>query len=641
MDRFVQTLLFSDMRLAFSKWARRYLELFAKYYCESKTIFKAEKDRSHPSTRNCGCFFNFQPRERIKEDKAYKDLADEANELTSTTVLTLGSLYLKGLKLNNEDRKKELIETLSSAMADFASLVLLEHEMEGIYEHHDLVADLLLKHHHELLESKTSVEFFTTCYRRVNNCGHPPKDKDELFKHRLPPDAKTTQNPTTSKQTAAAATPANHPTGMSKATSATPSVARAINFDSVTSDVMKGISGSSYISASQMLAIQNTISAILTAGPVNQITQQGAPPSPATLILPAYAGAKPCFNKNTDAEDQLMIEECDRALNEQELKEKKEAQLKALKVARLKECTILTRIDSIRSRSTLGIPTPPPDSNTPPKFPSISTNESTTSTNESTIKTSTTDTSFINHVARAPSGTKDAPLEIDVVPEPSMIALKKVDSTDAVATLWTAVYTCFVKAPSMFVHQHMYNAKANKMATFSAAKNLERHADKTAEILVVDGGPSGKVASFAASVTNRKVTETVKRKTQASDDSLRAQLQELQQESKKMKRELSQEKNKRIKLEATLKKQETKSPSNSKESGGPTKGAHKRNQTGKPKGPPNQRDKKASNRGNTAQQRADDASTEANAESGRQHKQRNKKYFQTKKSKTWRKPSAN
>lgn len=353
-----------------------------------------------------------------------------------------------------------------------------------------------------------------------------------------------------------------------------------------------------------------------------------------------------------------MIEECDRALSEQELKEKKEAQSKALASARLKECAIIVKIDSIRSRSTLGIPTPPPDTDTPPKFPNPTnkSNHSTTSTIESTIKSSTTETSSTNQPAAeattatatssaALAGTKDAPLEIDVIPEPFVIANKKVDSTAAVATLWTAVYTCFVKAPSKFVHQHMYNAKVNKMATFSATKNLERHANETAEILVTDGGPSGKVALFATSIANRKETEAVKRKAQASDDDLRGQLHELQQESKKMKRELGQEKNKRIKLEAQLKKQKAYPPLDPKESGGPAKGADKKNQTGKPqiqpKGPPNRRDKKTTGRENNVQRKADDANTEASAGNGKQHKQRNRKYFQTKKNKTWRKPSAN
>jgi hypothetical protein len=113
-----------------------------------------------------------------------------------------------------------------------------------------------------------------------------------------------------------------------------------------------------------------------------------------------------------------------------------------------------------------------------------------------------------------------APLKIqDDPPAPPTIitnsAVKSVDTTVAVGKLWDAFKVCFVTASATFVQQHSYNNKAQKMAEFSATSQLNQHADKTLEILARDGGPTGKVATFAHDAVQQCANAAAKCKLQS------------------------------------------------------------------------------------------------------------------------------
>ena len=414
VERFLETLQYPDYRLLFGKYAMEYLTLYAEYYCESKVIQKAEENGFHPGARNCGCYLNFQPRERVKESPAYKTLADESSAIISSTVNSLKDLYLKGLELNSKDRKAELMELLCEALPAFANLVLIDCELEKVFTPHDLVADLLLRHHNELFDSvNMKVEHFTQLYRRHNNCGHEPKSKVELFKLHFPeetemiaihdsyskknipassaktaaampqsiaagkPSKPAAAAPAASEALAASVAPAAAAALTTKSTAITPSINknmplnRAIDFDAMASNIAGLAGGSTFLSADKVAAITAFVSTVM-ATPASTSKSTTTPSSPATLIFPPYKGANPYFNKNTDNEDRLMIESCDKALSEKELEEQEAATRKELNRRRMKECFIATRVDSIRPKSTLGLPTPPPhppDSGTPPVFP--------------------------------------------------------------------------------------------------------------------------------------------------------------------------------------------------------------------------------------------------------------------------------
>jgi hypothetical protein len=92
---------------------------------------------------------------------------DESKELISATKASLQNLYLKGLQMNNQDRKAELIELLCAALPEFAALVLFDCELEDDLEPHDLVADLLLQHHEDTASEKFLRAFLRGCLREL------------------------------------------------------------------------------------------------------------------------------------------------------------------------------------------------------------------------------------------------------------------------------------------------------------------------------------------------------------------------------------------------------------------------------------------------------------------------------------------
>jgi hypothetical protein len=622
-NEFLQTLRFPSQRFEYERRATEFIELYAEYYCESKNIFKAEKERQRLGTKHCGCFFNFQPRERVKEGQAYQSLTGESDELISTTLDKLGDLYLRGLKLNNADRKIMLIEILSAALASFATFVLIECGLDTDYEPHDLVADLLLRHHKELLASKTTVQYFTKVYRQVNNCGHKPVCGQRLFDHRFPPVAENKsadkeENPTK---------PSEHPNQTSAVTpsAATPLVAR--NLQSALAAVgaanSAGIAGTSFVNANQVAAIQNVLTVLksITAENATEATAttKTTPGSPPSLIIPPYTGAKPFFNKNTDSEDQEMIELADRTLIDEERKKEAERRAEELRKARLLDCSIMAYIDSIRSKSTLGLPpippSSPPDTDPPPSFPNQS----------DSVATNNPSTDAAEEAQKPPAGSNntatstDPSNSVDNAPPPeSHIAI---DSRAAVDKLWTAVQKLFIAAPSVYITQYRYNQMAIKMA--SASKEaLTKHADKTAEVIVLDGGPDGKIEREIAAAEASKA----KRKLKSDQNDYKNQLEAAKVEASRMKVLLSQEKSKRMKLEAKLKP----SPpsTSSKETGGPATGAKKKNQSG------NHHQKSTSNRnpkGKRMHSSADDANNDGSEETESKRKSRNRQYWRQKK----------
>jgi hypothetical protein len=174
----------------------------------------------------------------------------------------------------------------------------------------------------------------------------------------------------------------------------------------------------------------------------------------------------------------------------------------------MKEYIIITRVDAIRSKSTLGLPTPPqppPDKETPPSFPAQQQLLATSTGGAHGAASTAAADSFTATRNAVVAGNENAPLEIqDVPPVPSTDStVKSVDSSKAVAAFWTAVKACFVTAPSTFANQHVYNQKAQKMAALSTDAQLKKHANKTLEILTTDGISSGKVVAAAEYVVQQ------------------------------------------------------------------------------------------------------------------------------------------
>ena len=103
---------------------------------------------------------------------------------------------------------------------------------------------------------------------------------------------------------------------------------------------------------------------------------------------------------------------------------------------------------------------------------------------------------------------------------------------------------------------------ALKMA--SASKEaLTKHADKTAEVIILEGGPGGNIKREIAAAKAGKA----KRKLKTDQNDFKNQLEAAKVEASRLKVLLTQDKSKRMKLETKLK---LSPPSSSpKETGGP------------------------------------------------------------------------
>jgi hypothetical protein len=655
VTEYLQTLQFANQRLVYKDAAFRFLELYATYYRESKNIVKAEKECPRTSTAHCGCFFNFQPMERAKEDVAYKLLASEADILISTTLSSLGALYIKGLKINNGYRKQELLEILSKSLAQFASLVLIELGVENEYSPHDLVADLLLQYHTEILERRSvNINHLAQIYRRVNDCGRTPESFRELYKLRFPPDAekKSDENEAQSKPSAKAPAPSIassvSPAGTALSLN-TPSVARNLSTALASASTSTGIAGTSFINAAQLAALNALVASLGGATPATidaTATTAPTPASPASLVFPPYPGAQPYYNKPTDAEDAELVEVLDRAMSEEERKAKEKESAEALAAARLNECKSTVCIDSIRPKSTLGLPptppTAPPDTGIPPLFPQPqNTAASFTDQNSNNTTTSSTDQSSTTATAASTVPTpSNPPVRVDtttantaptVVTQPAAF-----DSSLAIANLWKSVKVCFIDAPSYYVNKYVHNETALKMAAFTSETQLEEHADKTSEVIALEGGPAGKIAKFVDGAEKYKEKVTRKRKSDTEMNDVKMSVEELRTEASRMKVLFEQEKKKRIKIESKLNAiKSTNNPTNSpNKSGGPATGANKNNQSGIPSA--TKKNQTNHNRGKKGHHAAAAANNGEDNERSKQNNERSRKYFQKKKHKIWR-----
>ena len=95
----------------------------------------------------------------------------------------MAKLHREDRKIINNACKEELIELYAAALPRFANLLLIEADVSAVNKH-DLVADLLLNHHKEVLAhfDKLTVPDFIAVYRRVNRCGQPPEPVDSIMR---------------------------------------------------------------------------------------------------------------------------------------------------------------------------------------------------------------------------------------------------------------------------------------------------------------------------------------------------------------------------------------------------------------------------------------------------------------------------
>ena len=132
-------------------FAKRFINVYGEYFHERKRTIDMKSASATPKLYSYSCVIPFQPLEQIKETLACTSLQLDITATTKRLNSKAGSLYLRGLLLNNDARKSEAIELFANALPEFARLIAVKCDVKEGLEH-DLVADFLLQNHHSALK---------------------------------------------------------------------------------------------------------------------------------------------------------------------------------------------------------------------------------------------------------------------------------------------------------------------------------------------------------------------------------------------------------------------------------------------------------------------------------------------------------
>ncbi len=126
-----------------------YINAFADYYRESKSLVKTKDDPSYCPPSFC-ITIPLQPMLRVKESIAFKALADESARVAAEISRQMAAQILKCKCLNNADKQHETVELYAKGLANMAEIFLAESHANNTNKH-DLVIDLLTQHQQDAL----------------------------------------------------------------------------------------------------------------------------------------------------------------------------------------------------------------------------------------------------------------------------------------------------------------------------------------------------------------------------------------------------------------------------------------------------------------------------------------------------------
>ena len=600
VEAFLQTLRYSDQQRAYKNHALKYLTVFGDYYCESKKIVKARGEGENYCPPNCTVKLPFQPIEGVKGDPAYLSLANELAAFTKQTKLALGKFNLRGLTVNNNARKKELVRILCTATAHIAELVLAEFDLEA-FGPHNLMADFLLQHHDAFLATRTTLQCFCQRYKSYNNCGHAQESAGALYDLRFGTAAADSQQlPTAAAQLAAGASSANSSTAANRILTYAGAEKEASAPATKPSDAAVTPAASATKSPDRMITDGGTVyqkllsSALPTAkdgntpAPAPTALPKGTPFVPAAQLLPYLVTAQSQTPAPAKTPAPITFSQNEKELEEMcELAEEvsRKAELETL---RKLECNKIVLIDSIRPKSSLGLPPTP---------------------NAKSGSTATT----------APTA---APAAADVqANSPPM------DASRAISALHKALFALFVDSSAAYITQHTHNITAHKMAKLSNEKPLLEAAQDTARLIAEEAADAvPKSISSIVSDSVEKANKANKRKHQSENDELRSMVHKLQADAVK-------EKAKRLKLQQQV--QSLKSP---KENGAKEPGANQKNvqSTKSTNRSRNRKPKARSSQGTSEPNVADDAGAAGTEETPTNQQEKNKKQSNRRRRYSWK-----
>jgi hypothetical protein len=169
IDEFVQRLPYAEQRSVFRDNATRYIEAFAEYYHEAKSLLQT-KSQSDMIPKNCQITVPIQPSERIKESQAYKTLAANVAGFTRSVGIRIRDFVHQCKTLNNEGQKQLYGEIFIKALPNLAEILLAAEHTTHPINRHDLVAAILSHHINEICASLSiPTDTFISTYTRIHN----------------------------------------------------------------------------------------------------------------------------------------------------------------------------------------------------------------------------------------------------------------------------------------------------------------------------------------------------------------------------------------------------------------------------------------------------------------------------------------
>ena len=577
LNHFAQTLLWSNSSSACRELGTAFLQLYSSWYHKKIGLVDATNNANFVS-RSCAVSVSLQPCERAKEGSAALALAAEAASVVKEMKITLSKFCVRMDTINNDCKKEDLTDSLATALPAIAKGVLIEVGAEA-YGPHNLVADMLMLHHIELVRPHEPLTFFASRYKRLNDCCSDPEDSNALYEQRFltklppetgipetsaqqkadesseaialaqgaPPSSTTDKSlsdptnrvlfqlveslkiPTTNLQTRVEPSP---PTN-APPTPATTDVLQNALFGLLAIAQKDSPAVASLVKANPLLATAATTGSTLLGSATNAINLTGASPpranKPKKILSPPQMKWDP-YNKRAFFSRKHTPEEIEELCNAVTETDRKLA------------CENEVIINSIREKSFVA----------PSKFDTLDFAPNSASAD---IEDSTTLSDKLPMEAAIKIfGDKNLSCKIE----------------EAAHSLWERVEAIFIKCPSAFINQHIYNKRANDLSAFDKERRMTASASATVAQLSKEPPVTAKTVKNAVTTAVTKAKSDLKRKHQSSQEQI---LQRLQ----KVESGLEKETRKRLKAEAQAKKERAEKEKLAKELRGLAEGASQRN----------------------------------------------------------------
>eukprot|EP00956_Cyclotella_meneghiniana_P033185 scaffold94230_cov76-Cyclotella_meneghiniana.AAC.2 len=121
----------------------------------------------------------------MKDDPDFKKVLQEAKDGAAKATKTNHANYLKVVRSANQLWKDDLKEFITLSLPELSNIVLITHNAAE-YGAHNLVANVLMMAHQDVLRLWCNLESFVDIYKRVNQCGQIPEDAKTILNRMTP-----------------------------------------------------------------------------------------------------------------------------------------------------------------------------------------------------------------------------------------------------------------------------------------------------------------------------------------------------------------------------------------------------------------------------------------------------------------------